>query len=170
MFSVAKRWSLFYHRINNHFSYIYIFKATWQVAGSVLQSLSWQYSQMRTCRRRLISRRGFILKWVSCADKSPRLQVNFRHVWVTLICVDRLRLQTGPRRLPQQATAPQQADGQTGTPLSCPAGTRCRAQPHYSCLSGICLSAAWRSPHPATPICWDPSLSQSMAGDICQHV
>lgn len=111
------------------------------------------------------------VSWVSWEDQSLRLQINFRHVWVTLICVDRRNLQTGPQCLyrsePQRRSRP---NGQTESPPHCAAGRRSRARSRHSCLSGVCLSAARRSLRAATPICWDPSLSQSMAGDICQHV
>lgn len=147
----ANKRVLFNHRLTVSFLSISI-EATRQVAGS-------KNSPGSGARRAPVGSsagRRLILKWVSCADKSPRLQVNFRHVSATLMDWD---LQTRPHRLPQQATAVQQAEtGRQELGLGCPAGKCSQARSRYSCLSGVCLSAAWHRPHPATPICWDPSL------------
>lgn len=114
---------------------------------------------------------------MGCVDKSLRLQVNFRHAyndsdlcWQTETAdktsvLPRADLSTRTGRQIVREIGRQEF--RSALPVL---SRRSKARSHYLSLNGVCLPAAQLSPHPVTPLYWDPSLSEPMLGDICQHV
>lgn len=102
--------------------------------------------------------RGDALR-IRCADKSPRLQVNFRlaysdsdQCWQTETAdsTSQSGVENQDGRTESQTDFTETGRGELGPVCPTLSGTS-QAWSHYLSLNGVCLPAARLSPHPVTP-------------------